>query len=66
MKLVTDSDIKQLLIEALDYNAHVIAMSAAYFGNVNTKAASKQFRDDFTRLSKDSEKRRKIIVGIED
>lgn len=66
MKVVTDSDIKQLVIEALDYNAQLIAMCTLQFGNINSQSKAKRFRDDFINISKESEKRRKAILGISD
>lgn len=65
MKVITDSDIKQLVVEALDYNAHVVALCTAYFGNMNDKN-SKKFNEDFLKLVADTDKRRKQILGIGD
>lgn len=66
MKLVTDSDINQLVIEALDYNASIIALCTGYFGNVTSKTNSEKFKDEFNRLSSASEKRRRQILGVSD
>lgn len=66
MKIVTDSDIKQLVIEVLDYNAQVIALCTSYFGSINSRSKAKRFSNELVYISKKSEERRKAILGIVD
>ena len=57
-----DSDIKLLMIEALDYNAQVVALCITYFNKTDTKENNRDFYRQYERLSKLSTDRREYIL----
>lgn len=66
MKVVTDSDLKLLLIEALDYNTQVISLCTQVFGKIDNQRNAKKFEERLELLTENTIKERKMILGMSD
>ena len=61
---ITDKQVGLMVKAALDFNANMVALAAAYYGNMDAKNA-KKFRADYKSLFAEYRKQLKFIIPDE-
>lgn len=63
LDILLDKDIALMMKASLEYNAAIVALATAFYGNMDSRRAQRQLRDNLERINKEYTNQLNLIIN---